>query len=206
MNASEPGDAAPGSCCNVSGLPPGVEPGAGGLSGARALQAAVLGVLSLLVLCGVLFLGGSLLLRAESLNLAQATPSPSATLGTLGHQPGAPEESPLGPATEPGLLAVGHGGHWTLLWSQLELEESPARPRHPEPSQPERSEAHAGQRFLGDEEQTIAQALRKPSFGNRPWTEEQTLISLWRLEPIGHPYSLNLPIFKMEQLEQISNF
>uniref|UniRef100_A0A7N4P6N7 Small integral membrane protein 41 n=1 Tax=Sarcophilus harrisii TaxID=9305 RepID=A0A7N4P6N7_SARHA len=67
MNASEPGDAAPGSCCNVSGLPPGVEPGAGGLSGARALQAAVLGVLSLLVLCGVLFLGGSLLLRAESL-------------------------------------------------------------------------------------------------------------------------------------------
>uniref|UniRef100_A0A4X2KLR6 Uncharacterized protein n=1 Tax=Vombatus ursinus TaxID=29139 RepID=A0A4X2KLR6_VOMUR len=69
MNGSEPGEAVPGSCCNVSGLPPGVglEPGAGGLSGARALQAAVLGVLSLLVLCGVLFLGGSLLLRAESL-------------------------------------------------------------------------------------------------------------------------------------------
>ncbi|XP_072510831.1 small integral membrane protein 41 [Notamacropus eugenii] len=69
MNGSEPGEAVPGSCCNVSGLPPGVglDPGAGGPPGARVLQAAVLGVLSLLVLCGVLFLGGSLLLRAESL-------------------------------------------------------------------------------------------------------------------------------------------
>lgn len=31
------------------------------------MQAAVLGVLSLLVLCGVLFLGGGLLLRAQGL-------------------------------------------------------------------------------------------------------------------------------------------
>lgn len=49
------------SCCNQSGAQP--EPS----EGPRAVQAAVLGVLSLLVLCGVLFLGGSLLLPVQGL-------------------------------------------------------------------------------------------------------------------------------------------
>lgn len=48
-------------CCNQSGVLP--EPP----EGLRVVQAVVLGVLSLLVLCGVLFLGGSLLLRAQGL-------------------------------------------------------------------------------------------------------------------------------------------
>ncbi|XP_062930752.1 small integral membrane protein 41 [Cynocephalus volans] len=65
MNGSQAGAAAwaawLSSCCNQSGAP--VEP----LEGQRAVQAAVLGVLSLLVLCGVLFLGGGLLLRAQGL-------------------------------------------------------------------------------------------------------------------------------------------
>ncbi|KAK2506875.1 hypothetical protein MC885_011480 [Smutsia gigantea] len=49
------------SCCNQSEGQP--EP----LQGPRAVQAVVLGVLSLLVLCGVLFLGGGLLLRVQGL-------------------------------------------------------------------------------------------------------------------------------------------
>lgn len=65
MNGSQAGAAAPAtwlsSCCNQSGAPP--EPP----EGPRVVQAAVLGVLSLLVLCGVLFLGGGLLLRAQGL-------------------------------------------------------------------------------------------------------------------------------------------
>lgn len=64
MNGSQAGAAAPAawlSCCNQSGVQP--EPP----EGSRAVQAAVLGVLSLLVLCGVLFLGGGLLLRAQGL-------------------------------------------------------------------------------------------------------------------------------------------
>ncbi|XP_045869182.1 small integral membrane protein 41 [Meles meles] len=65
MNSSQAGAAAPAtwlsSCCNQSGELP--EPP----EGPRVVQAAVLGVLSLLVLCGVLFLGGGLLLRAQGL-------------------------------------------------------------------------------------------------------------------------------------------
>ncbi|XP_031318379.1 small integral membrane protein 41 [Camelus dromedarius] len=65
MNGSQAGIAAQAawlsSCCNQSGVQP--EPP----EGPRAVQAAVLGVLSLLVLCGVLFLGGGLLLRAQGL-------------------------------------------------------------------------------------------------------------------------------------------
>lgn len=65
MNGSGVGAAAPAtwlsSCCNQSGVLP--EPP----EGPPVVQAAVLGVLSLLVLCGVLFLGGGLLLRAEGL-------------------------------------------------------------------------------------------------------------------------------------------
>ncbi|XP_057174831.1 small integral membrane protein 41 [Ursus arctos] len=65
MNGSQAGAAAPAtwlsSCCNQSGAPP--EPP----EGPHVVQAAVLGVLSLLVLCGVLFLGGGLLLRAQGL-------------------------------------------------------------------------------------------------------------------------------------------
>lgn len=65
MNGSQADAAAPAtwlsSCCNQSGAPP--EPP----EGPRVVQAAVLGVLSLLVLCGVLFLGGGLLLRAQGL-------------------------------------------------------------------------------------------------------------------------------------------
>ncbi|KAM9228870.1 small integral membrane protein 41 [Dugong dugon] len=65
MNGSQAGAAARGvwlsACCNQSGALP--EPP----ESPRAVQAAVLGVLSLLVLCGILFLGGGLLLRAQSL-------------------------------------------------------------------------------------------------------------------------------------------
>ncbi|XP_036771046.1 small integral membrane protein 41 [Manis pentadactyla] len=64
MNGSQAGAAARATwlnCCNQSGVHP--EP----LAGPRAVQAVVLGVLSLLVLCGVLFLGGGLLLRAQGL-------------------------------------------------------------------------------------------------------------------------------------------
>ncbi|XP_077024358.1 small integral membrane protein 41 [Tamandua tetradactyla] len=65
MNRSQAGSAALAawlsSCCNQSGAPP--EPP----EGPRVVQAAVLGVLSLLVLCGILFLGGGLLLRAQGL-------------------------------------------------------------------------------------------------------------------------------------------
>ncbi|XP_039718042.1 small integral membrane protein 41 [Pteropus medius] len=65
MNGSQASPAARASwlssCCNQSGGQP--EPS----EGLRVVQAAVLGVLSLLVLCGVLFLGGSLLLRAQGL-------------------------------------------------------------------------------------------------------------------------------------------
>ncbi|XP_075409081.1 small integral membrane protein 41 [Tenrec ecaudatus] len=65
MNGSQAGPAAwapwLSSCCNQSGAPP--EPA----EGPRAVQAAVLVVLSLLVLCGVVFLGGALLLRAQGL-------------------------------------------------------------------------------------------------------------------------------------------
>ncbi|MBZ3879028.1 hypothetical protein SUZIE_150890 [Sciurus carolinensis] len=64
MNSSQAGPAARAawlSCCNQSG--PLLEPS----EGPRAVQAVVLGVLSLLVLCGVLFLGGDLLLRAQGL-------------------------------------------------------------------------------------------------------------------------------------------
>ncbi|XP_049481470.1 small integral membrane protein 41 [Panthera uncia] len=68
MNGSGAGAAAPAtwlsSCCNQSGVLP--EPP----EGPPVVQAAVLGVLSLLVLCGVLFLGGGLLLRAEGLTAA----------------------------------------------------------------------------------------------------------------------------------------
>ncbi|KAM6214737.1 small integral membrane protein 41 [Rhynchocyon petersi] len=60
MNGSQAG-AWLSACCNQSAELP--EPS----EGVRAAQAAVLGVLSLLVLCGVLFLGGSLLLRAQGL-------------------------------------------------------------------------------------------------------------------------------------------
>ncbi|XP_036886883.1 small integral membrane protein 41 [Sturnira hondurensis] len=49
------------SCCNQSGAQPEVP------EGPLPVQAAVLGVLALLVLCGVLFLGGDLLLRAQGL-------------------------------------------------------------------------------------------------------------------------------------------
>ncbi|XP_029422745.1 small integral membrane protein 41-like [Nannospalax galili] len=49
------------SCCNQSGVP--FQP----QEGPPMVQAVVLGVLSLLVLCGVLFLGGGLLLRAQGL-------------------------------------------------------------------------------------------------------------------------------------------
>lgn len=65
MNGSQVGNVAPASwltCCNQSGVPPPELP-----EGPRTLQVVVLGVLSLLVLCGVLFLGGSLLLRAQGL-------------------------------------------------------------------------------------------------------------------------------------------
>ncbi|KAF7473385.1 small integral membrane protein 41 [Marmota monax] len=64
MNSSQAGPAAEAawlSCCNQSGLL--LEPS----EGPRVVQTAVLGVLSLLVLCGVLFLGGGLLLRAQGL-------------------------------------------------------------------------------------------------------------------------------------------
>lgn len=65
MNSSQAGASPPAtwlsSCCNQSGEP--LEPP----EGPRVVQAAVLGVLSLLVLCGVLFLGGGLLLRAQGL-------------------------------------------------------------------------------------------------------------------------------------------
>uniref|UniRef100_A0A5F9DR18 Small integral membrane protein 41 n=1 Tax=Oryctolagus cuniculus TaxID=9986 RepID=A0A5F9DR18_RABIT len=64
MNGSQVGAAAPAAwltCCNQSGAPLEL-PG-----GRRTVQAAVLGVLSLLVLCGVLFLAGGLLLRAQGL-------------------------------------------------------------------------------------------------------------------------------------------
>ncbi|XP_064232856.1 small integral membrane protein 41 [Aotus nancymaae] len=65
MNGSQVGAAAGAawlsSCCNQSGSPPELP------EGPRAVQAVVLGVLSLLVLCGVLFLGGGLLLRAQGL-------------------------------------------------------------------------------------------------------------------------------------------
>lgn len=64
MNSSQAGNVAQAAwlnCCNQSGAPPE------SLEGPRVVQAAVLGVLSLLVLCGVLFLGGSLLLRAHGL-------------------------------------------------------------------------------------------------------------------------------------------
>ncbi|CAD7681571.1 unnamed protein product [Nyctereutes procyonoides] len=70
MNGSRAGAAAPAtwlsSCCNQSGGTP--EPP----EGPRVVQAAVLGVLSLLVLCGVLFLGGGLLLRAQGLTSSLA--------------------------------------------------------------------------------------------------------------------------------------
>ncbi|XP_054984105.1 small integral membrane protein 41 [Sorex araneus] len=66
MNSSQAGAAARTAwlspCCNQSGGPP--EPPEGSRA---AVQAAVLGVLSLLVLCGILFLGGGLLLRAQGL-------------------------------------------------------------------------------------------------------------------------------------------
>lgn len=64
MNSSQVGAAAKVawlSCCNQSGLP------LGPLEGPHMVQAVVLGVLSLLVLCGILFLGGGLLLRAQGL-------------------------------------------------------------------------------------------------------------------------------------------
>lgn len=64
MNSSQMGAAAKAawlSCCNQSGLP--LQPP----EGPRLVQAVVLGVLSLLVLCGILFLGGGLLLRAQGL-------------------------------------------------------------------------------------------------------------------------------------------
>ncbi|XP_030878439.1 small integral membrane protein 41, partial [Leptonychotes weddellii] len=64
MNGSQAGAGAPAtwlsSCCNQSGVPPPESPEA-----PRVVLAAVLVVLSLLVLCGVLFLGGGLLLRAQ---------------------------------------------------------------------------------------------------------------------------------------------
>ncbi|XP_034857919.1 small integral membrane protein 41 [Mirounga angustirostris] len=66
MNGSQAGAGAPAtwlsSCCNQSGVPPPESPEA-----PRVVLAAVLVVLSLLVLCGVLFLGGGLLLRAQGL-------------------------------------------------------------------------------------------------------------------------------------------
>ncbi|XP_055482841.1 small integral membrane protein 41 [Psammomys obesus] len=64
MNGSQVGASAKAawlSCCNQSGLPLGTP------EGPRMAQAVVLGVLSLLVLCGILFLGGGLLLRAQGL-------------------------------------------------------------------------------------------------------------------------------------------
>ncbi|XP_040609711.1 small integral membrane protein 41 [Mesocricetus auratus] len=64
MNASQGGALAKAAwldCCNQSGLP--FRPP----EGTRRVQAVVLGVLSLLVLCGILFLGGGLLLRAQGL-------------------------------------------------------------------------------------------------------------------------------------------
>lgn len=61
MNASQAARAAWLSCCNQSGVQLGLP------EGPRPVQAAVLGVLSLLVLCGVLFLGGGLLLRTQGL-------------------------------------------------------------------------------------------------------------------------------------------
>lgn len=64
MNASQADSVARAAwliCCNQSGVPPEL-PG-----GSRPVQVAVLGVLSLLVLCGILFLGGGLLLRAQGL-------------------------------------------------------------------------------------------------------------------------------------------
>ncbi|XP_042638071.1 small integral membrane protein 41 [Orycteropus afer afer] len=65
MNGSHAGPAANAAwlnvCCNQSGALLETP------EGPRAVQAAVLAVLSLLVLCGVLFLGGGLLLRAQGL-------------------------------------------------------------------------------------------------------------------------------------------
>ncbi|NP_001385645.1 small integral membrane protein 41 [Rattus norvegicus] len=64
MNVSQVGAAAKAawlSCCNQSGSP------LRSPEGPRLVQAVVLGVLSLLVLCGILFLGGGLLLRAQGL-------------------------------------------------------------------------------------------------------------------------------------------
>lgn len=64
MNASQAGSVARAAwliCCNQSEVQPELP------EGPRPVQAAVLGVLSLLVLCGVLFLGGGLLLRAQGL-------------------------------------------------------------------------------------------------------------------------------------------
>ncbi|KAM7115852.1 small integral membrane protein 41 [Molossus nigricans] len=64
MNVSQAGSVARAAwliCCNQSGVQPELP------EGPRLTQAAVLGVLALLVLCGVLFLGGGLLLRAQGL-------------------------------------------------------------------------------------------------------------------------------------------
>nr|XP_042120795.1 small integral membrane protein 41 [Peromyscus maniculatus bairdii]XP_042120796.1 small integral membrane protein 41 [Peromyscus maniculatus bairdii] len=66
MNSSQVGAAAKAAwlgCCNQSGLPLQPPPP----EGPRMVQAVVLGVLSILVLCGILFLGGGLLLRAQGL-------------------------------------------------------------------------------------------------------------------------------------------
>ncbi|XP_073939531.1 small integral membrane protein 41 [Castor canadensis] len=76
MNSSQVGSAAQAawlSCCNQSGAP--LELPKGG--GAGIVQAVVLGVLSLLVLCGILFLGGGLLLRAQGLSALLARERPA---------------------------------------------------------------------------------------------------------------------------------
>ncbi|KAM4881244.1 small integral membrane protein 41 [Thomomys bottae] len=88
MNSSQVGAVAQASwlsCCNQSGelLQPPSGPGP------RAVQVAVLGVLSLLVLCGILFLGGSLLLRAQGLTEPLALEWRPA----LGAEPGSAGES-----------------------------------------------------------------------------------------------------------------
>ncbi|XP_060161946.1 small integral membrane protein 41 [Globicephala melas] len=75
------------SCCNQSGVLP--EP----REGPRAVQAAVLGVLSLLVLCGLLFLGAGLLLRAQGLTALLARELRASREGEPGGASGGEDDS-----------------------------------------------------------------------------------------------------------------
>ncbi|XP_058937753.1 small integral membrane protein 41 [Kogia breviceps] len=74
-------------CCNQSGVLP-VPP-----EGPRAVQAAVLGVLSLLVLCGLLFLGAGLLLRAQGLTALLARELRASREGEPGGASGGEDDS-----------------------------------------------------------------------------------------------------------------